>query len=587
MKLTGSQILIESLKKEGVDTIFGLPGGVVLGIFDALYHEKDIKVILTRHEQGAMHMAEGYAKATGKTGVALVTSGPGATNTVTGLTNAYMDSCPLVVITGQVPTQMIGNDAFQEADIVGISRPCTKYNFLVKDVKDLAQIIKEAFYIAATGRPGPVLIDLPKDVTFAKTDYKYPDKVSIRSYNPTVQGNKWQIKQAAMAIAKAKKPVLYVGGGVVLSNAHKEISEMAEITQIPVTMTLMGLGAFPGTHPLSLGMLGMHGLACANWAVHDCDLLIAVGARFDDRVTGKVSEFAPNCEVIHIDIDPTSIRKNFKVDIPIVGDVRQVLKELNEVLRNSFIDKGDLKEQRRPWFDQIEEWKREKPLQYHQDTQIIKPQFVIQKLYELTKGNAIVTTDVGQHQMWAAQYFKFNQSRTFLSSGGLGTMGYGFPAALGAQAAFPQQLVINISGDGSIQMNIQEMATAVIENLPVKIAILNNRYLGMVRQWQQLFYEQRYSSSYLDQSPDFVKLAEAYGAVGLRATKPEEVEGVILEALKVKKPVIMDFLVDPNENVYPMVPAGGSNHAMVFEDPKPVAEDKPASMQSPDSILTA
>ncbi|MBI3606012.1 MAG: biosynthetic-type acetolactate synthase large subunit [Nitrospirae bacterium] len=587
MKLTGSQILIESLKKEGVDTIFGLPGGVVLGIFDALYHEKDIKVILTRHEQGAMHMAEGYAKATGKPGVALVTSGPGATNTVTGLTNAYMDSCPLVVITGQVPSQMIGNDAFQEADIVGISRPCTKYNFLVKDVKDLAQIIKEAFYIATTGRPGPVLIDLPKDVTFAKTDYKYPDKVSIRSYNPTVQGNKWQIKQAALAIGKAKKPVLYVGGGVVLSNAHKEISDLAEMTQIPVTMTLMGLGAFSGTHPLSLGMLGMHGLACANWAVHDCDLLIAVGARFDDRVTGKVSEFAPNCEVIHIDIDPTSIRKNFKVDIPIVGDVRQVLKELNEVLRNSFIEKGDLIETRKPWFDQIEEWKREKPLQFHQDTQIIKPQFVIQKIYELTKGNAIVTTDVGQHQMWAAQYFKFNQSRTFLSSGGLGTMGYGFPAALGAQAAFPQQLVINISGDGSIQMNIQEMATAVIENLPVKIAILNNRYLGMVRQWQQLFYEQRYSSSYLDQSPDFVKLAEAYGAVGLRATKPEEVEGVILEALKVKKPVIMDFLVDPNENVYPMVPAGGANHAMVFEDPKPVSEDKPASMQSPDSILTA
>jgi acetolactate synthase-1/2/3 large subunit len=587
MKLTGSQILIESLKKEGVDTIFGLPGGVVLGIFDALYHEKDIKVILTRHEQGAMHMAEGYAKATGKPGVALVTSGPGATNTVTGLTNAYMDSCPLVVITGQVPTQMIGNDAFQEADIVGISRPCTKYNFLVKDVKDLAQIIKEAFYIATTGRPGPVLIDLPKDVTFAKTEYKYPDKVSIRSYNPTIQGNKWQIKQAALAIGKAKKPVLYVGGGVILSNAHKEIGDLAEITQIPVTMTLMGLGAFPGTHPLSLGMLGMHGLACANWAVHDCDLLIAVGARFDDRVTGKVAEFAPNCEVIHIDIDPTSIRKNFKVDIPIVGDVRQVLKELNEVLRNAFIDKSELIENRKPWFGQIEEWKREKPLQFHQDTQIIKPQFVIQKIYELTKGNAIVTTDVGQHQMWAAQYFKFNQSRTFLSSGGLGTMGYGFPAALGAQAAFPQQLVINISGDGSIQMNIQEMATAVVENLPVKIAILNNRYLGMVRQWQQLFYEQRYSSSYLDQSPDFVKLAEAYGAVGLRATKPEEVEGVILEALKVKKPVIMDFLVDPNENVYPMVPAGGSNHAMVFEDPKPVSEDKPASMQSPDSILTA
>ena len=587
MKLTGSQILLESLKKEGVDTIFGLPGGVVLGIFDALYHEKALKVILTRHEQGAMHMAEGYAKVTGKAGVVLVTSGPGATNTVTGLTNAYMDSCPLVVITGQVPTQMIGNDAFQEADIVGISRPCTKYNFLVKDVKDLAQIIKEAFYIATTGRPGPVLIDLPKDVTFAKTEFKYPDKVSIRSYNPTVQGNKWQVKQAALSIAKATKPVLYVGGGVVLSNAYDEIKELAELTQIPVTMTLMGLGAFPGTHPLSLGMLGMHGLACANWAVHDCDLLIAVGARFDDRVTGKVSEFAPNCEVIHIDIDPTSIRKNFKVDVPIVGDVKSVLKELNGVIKNSLNGNGELKELRKPWMAQIEKWKRDRPLQYHQEGTVIKPQFVIEKLYELTHGDAIVTTDVGQHQMWAAQFYKFNQSRTFLNSGGLGTMGYGFPAALGAQAAFPEKLVINISGDGSIQMNIQELATAVVEKLPVKVAILNNRYLGMVRQWQQLFYENRYSSSYLDQTPDFVKLADAYGAVGLRATKPDEVEGVILEALKIKGPVVMDFVVDPNENVYPMVPAGGSNHAMVFEDPKPVQEDKPGRLADPDSILTA
>jgi acetolactate synthase-1/2/3 large subunit len=587
MKLTGSQILLESLKKEGVDTIFGLPGGVVLGIFDTLYHEKAIKVILTRHEQGAIHMAEGYAKATGRPGVALVTSGPGATNTVTGLTNAYMDSTPIVVITGQVPSQMIGNDAFQEADIVGISRPCTKYNFLVKDVKDLAQIIKEAFYIATTGRPGPVLIDLPKDVTFAKTEFKYPDKVSIRSYNPTVQGNKWQIKQAALAITKAKKPVLYVGGGVVLSNAHKEMKELAELTQIPVTMTLMGLGAFPGVHELSLGMLGMHGLACANWAVHDCDLLIAIGARFDDRVTGKVSDFAPHCEVIHVDIDPTSIRKNFKVDIPIVGDVKFVLKELNEALRDSFSQNGELKELRKPWFDQIEAWKKERPLLYHQEPTLIKPQFVIEKLFELTHGDAIVTTDVGQHQMWAAQFYKFRQSRTFLNSGGLGTMGYGFPAALGAQAAFRDKLVLNISGDGSIQMNIQELATAVVENLPVKVAILNNRYLGMVRQWQQLFYENRYSSSYLDQTPDFVKLADAYGAVGLRATRPDEVEAVILEALKVKKPVIMDFVVDPNENVYPMVPAGGSNHAMVFEDPKPVHDDKPARLADPDSILTA
>ena len=587
MKISGSQILIESLKKEGVDTIFGLPGGVVLGIFDALYQEKALKVILTRHEQGAMHMAEGYAKVTGKTGVVLVTSGPGATNTVTGLVDAYMDSIPLVVITGQVPSHLIGNDAFQEADIVGISRPCTKYNYLVKDVNDLAATIKEAFYIASTGRPGPVLIDLPKDVTFAQTEFKYPDKVSVRSYNPTVQGNKWQIKQAALAISRARKPVLYVGGGVVLSNAHDEIRQLAEMTQIPVTMTLMGLGAFPGTHPLSMGMLGMHGTAYANWAVHDCDLLIAVGARFDDRVTGKIADFAPNCNVIHIDIDPTSIRKNFKVDVPIVGDVKTVLGELNGILKESLESNGDLAAIRRSWHDQIEKWKKERPLVYAQEPTVIKPQFVIEKLYELSHGNAIVSTDVGQHQMWAAQFYKFNRSRTFLSSGGLGTMGYGFPAALGAQAAFRDSLVINISGDGSIQMNIQEMATAVVENLPVKVAILNNRYLGMVRQWQQLFYDHRYSSSYLDTTPDFVKLAEAYGAVGLRATRPDEVEEVIRKALEVKKPVIMDFIVDPNENVYPMVPAGGSNFAMVFEDPKPVRDDKPSKQPSPDSILTA
>ncbi|HXN06075.1 MAG TPA: biosynthetic-type acetolactate synthase large subunit, partial [Nitrospiria bacterium] len=448
MKISGSQILIESLKKEGVDTIFGLPGGVVLGIFDALYQEKALKVILTRHEQGAMHMAEGYAKVTGKTGVVLVTSGPGATNTVTGLVDAYMDSIPLVVITGQVPSHLIGNDAFQEADIVGISRPCTKYNYLVKDVNDLAATIKEAFYIASTGRPGPVLIDLPKDVTFAQTEFKYPDKVSVRSYNPTVQGNKWQIKQAALAISRARKPVLYVGGGVVLSNAHDEIRQLAEMTQIPVTMTLMGLGAFPGTHPLSMGMLGMHGTAYANWAVHDCDLLIAVGARFDDRVTGKIADFAPNCNVIHIDIDPTSIRKNFKVDVPIVGDVKTVLGELNGILKESLESNGDLAAIRRSWHDQIEKWKKERPLVYAQEPTVIKPQFVIEKLYELSHGNAIVSTDVGQHQMWAAQFYKFNRSRTFLSSGGLGTMGYGFPAALGAQAAFRDSLVINISGDG-------------------------------------------------------------------------------------------------------------------------------------------
>ena len=588
MKITGAEILIESLKKEGVDTIFGIPGGVVLQIFEALYNEKEIRFILTRHEQGAAHAADGYARATGRHGVALVTSGPGATNTVTGIANAHMDSIPLVVITGQVATRMIGNDAFQEADIVGITRPCTKYNFLVKDVNDLAMTIKEAFYIARTGRPGPVLIDIPKDVSGDRTDFAYPEKVSLRSYNPTYYGNKWQIKQAAQAIARAKRPVIYAGGGVILSNASVELKELAEFNRIPVTLTLMGLGGFPGTHPLFLGMLGMHGTYAANMAIHHSDLVIAIGSRFDDRVTGKVTEFAPKAGFIHIDIDPTNIRKNIHVDIPIVGDVRNVLIELNKELKASQEERDQWIRERGPWHEQIKEWEEEHPLTYKKNSKGIKPQYVIEKIYELTGGDAIVATDVGQHQMWVAQYFKFDKPRTILSSGGLGTMGFGFPAAIGAQVACPDKLVFNVAGDGSFQMNVQELATAVINHLPVKVAIINNGYLGMVRQWQELFFNRHYSGSVLDGTPDYVKLAEAYGAVGMRAKSPSEVEGVIKEAIRVKRPVVMDFVVDPEENVFPMVPAGGANSEMVFGEVSKDEKGKPrGKKEKKGSVLPA
>lgn len=566
MKLSGAEIIVECLKREGVKHIFGYPGGVVLNIFDLLYDEKDIKLILTRHEQGAVHAADGYARATGKPGVVLVTSGPGATNTVTGIATASMDSVPLVVMSGQVPTMLIGNDAFQEADIVGITRPCTKYNYLVKDVRDLSRILREAFHIATTGRPGPVLIDLPKDVTASKTDFIWPEKIDIRSYRPTYEGNKWMIKQAAIEIGKAKRPVIIAGGGVIISGASKELKELAEHAEIPVTMTLMGLGGFPGTHNLSLGMLGMHGTYYANRAVQESDLLIAIGMRFDDRVTGKIEAFAPHAKIVHIDIDPTSIRKNVRVDIPIVGDVKNVLTVLNKILKEEI--KEQWAEVRKAWLRQIEAWKEERPLTYTKTETVIKPQFVVEKIYELTKGNAIITTEVGQNQMWAAQFYKFDRPRTFLSSGGLGTMGYGFPAAIGAQLAFPDKLVIDIAGDGSIQMNIQELATAVVNKLPVKVAILNNHYLGMVRQWQELFYNERYSYSHLDVVPDFVAVAEAYGAVGLRATKPSEVEPVLKESFKVKKPVFMDFIVDWKEKVYPMVPAGAPIDHMLFEEPE-------------------
>jgi len=566
MKKSGAEILIECLKKEGVRHIFGYPGGVVLNIFDILYDEKDIQLTLTRHEQGAVHAADGYARVSGKVGVAIVTSGPGATNTVTGIATASMDSIPMVVFSGQVPTMLIGNDAFQEADIVGITRPCTKHNYLVKDINELAQTIREAFHIASTGRPGPVLIDLPKDVTAGSTEFKWPEKVQIRSYNPTYQGNKWMIKQAAQMITRSKKPVIMAGGGVIISDSAKELTEFAEMNSIPVTMTLMGLGGFPGTNKLSMGMLGMHGTYYANNAVQNADLLIGVGVRFDDRVTGRTADFAPAAKVIHIDIDPTSIRKNVRVDLPVVGDVKNVLKELIKVLKE---EKGQWGEVRKSWLKQIDIWKKERPLSYQFDKKIIKPEFVVEKIYEITKGDAIICTEVGQNQMWAAQFYKYDKPRKWLSSGGLGTMGYGFPAAIGAQMACPNELVIDIAGDGSIQMNIQELATAVINKLPIKVAILNNGVLGMVRQWQELFFKERYSHVHLDVVPDFVKVAEAYGAVGLRATKPDEVEPVLREALKVKdRPVFMDFAVDWKEKVYPMVPAGASIDEMIFEEEK-------------------
>jgi acetolactate synthase-1/2/3 large subunit len=593
MKLTGAEIFLESLKKEGVKTIFALPGGVVLKIFDVLHQQKDIQVVLTRHEQGAGHMAEGYAKATGKAGVALVTSGPGMTNVITALADAYMDSVPLVCFSGQVPTNLIGNDAFQEADNIGLSRPCTKYNFLVKDVNDLAMTIKEAFYVATTGRPGPVLVDIPKDVSMNKADFKYPASVSIRGYNPTYEGNKWQIKQAAELIAKSRKPVLYIGGGVVFSVASQEVIELAEMCQLPVDMTLMALGGFPGEHPLSMGMLGMHGTYWANMAIHHSDVVIAVGARFDDRVTGKVSEFCPHAKVIHIDIDPTSIRKNVNVDIPIVGDCKTVLRELIQTLRATV--NGEQEALRKPWWDQINEWKQAHPLAYEQDPNgAIKPQHVIKRLYELTKDrDPIVSTDVGQHQMWTAQYFKLAKPNRWLTSGGLGTMGFGFPAAMGAQAAFPGKLVLCVAGDGSVQMNTQELATAVVSKLPVKVIVINNRFHGMVRQWQDLFYESRYASSYLDTTPDFVKLAEAYGAVGLRATKVSELDDMIKQAISIDKPVFLDVPVDQYENCYPMIPAGGCNHEMILADPPELKQKQKAGAptsvagEDKDTILTA
>ena len=552
MKLTGAQIMMQVLKEEGVDTIFGFPGGAVIDIYDELA-KTNIHHVLVRHEQGAVHAADGYARASGKVGVCLVTSGPGATNTVTGIASAYMDSIPVVVITGQVPSHLIGNDAFQEVDIVGITRPCTKHSYLVSKTEDLSKIIKEAFYLARSGRPGPVLVDIPKDLTIQSIDYNGTERVNLKSYNPTYNPNTRQLKKTVELIKNAKRPLIFAGGGIILSKASVELTEFARKTQIPVTASLMGLGAFPATDALWLGMIGMHGTYRANMCTGVCDLLISIGVRFDDRVTGKTDAFASQAKIVHIDIDPTSIRKNIPVFIPIVGDCKISLGILNNLVDH--VELEDVSKQRVEWSGQIQQWKDTNPLAYKQK-EIIKPQYVIEKLYELTKGKAIITTEVGQNQMWAAQYYHFDQPGHFITSGGLGCMGFGLPAAIGAQVARPDSLVVDIAGDGSIQMNIQEMATAVQYSLPVKVVILNNGYLGMVRQWQELFYDKRYASTLMEHTPDFVKLAHAYGALGLRANKPDEVESVLAEGLSSPKTVIMDFVVEQEESVYPMVPAG-------------------------------
>jgi acetolactate synthase I/II/III large subunit len=549
--LTGSQVLFKILEQENVDTIFGYPGGAVLDIYDEMTRQ-DIKHILVRHEQGAIHAADGYARASGKVGVCLVTSGPGATNTVTGIANAYMDSIPVVVFTGQVPTALIGNDAFQEADITGITRPCTKHNFLVRHVDDLGRTIKEAFHIARSGRPGPVLIDLPKDVIQGVTDVAtlfQPMSFAEERENP-VEG---KCMEALNLIRQAKRPLILSGGGVLLGRAWDELKRFAGNINCPVTSSLMGLGSFPGTDPLWLGMLGMHGTYYANMAISHCDLLIAVGVRFDDRVTSKVAAFAPHAKIIHIDIDPVSIDKTIMADISIVGDCKPILQLINRWLADDPVPSAG--EQTKEWLAEIAEWKEKAPLTYCRGSKI-KPQHIIETLYELTKGDAIIATEVGQNQMWTAQFYRFDKPNCFISSGGLGTMGFGFPAAIGAQVAFPDRLVVDIAGDGSIQMNIQEMATAVQYNIPVKIIVLNNGFLGMVRQWQEMFYSKRYSHTNMSFAPDFVKLAEAYGAAGLRATKPEEVESVLKEGLATPGPVMMDFHIDPEEGVYPMVKPG-------------------------------
>ncbi|MFC2091418.1 biosynthetic-type acetolactate synthase large subunit [Elusimicrobiota bacterium] len=559
--MKGSKIVLESLKKEGVDTIFGIGGGVVIPILDELYYEKKIRFVLTRHEQAAAHMADGYARATGKVGVCLATSGPGATNLVTGLATAYMDSIPVVAITGQVATHLVGNDAFQEADTTGITRSITKQNYMVTDINDLAYTIKEAFHLARSGRPGPVLIDLPVDVQKEDIKFKYPEKIQMRGYNPKIQGHIKQIKLAAKAINAANAPVLYVGGGVILSESSKELTKVAEKGKIPVTATLMGVGSFPASNKLYLGMLGMHGTYYANQAVQQSDLLIAVGARFDDRVTGRLSDFAKNAKIIHIDIDPTSISKNVAADIPIVGDCKSILTELLKLIEPK---------ERTRWHKLISEWKKKYPLSYKKDGEKLKPQYVIEQLSKTVGDDVIIATEVGQHQMWAVQFFIYNKPRTLLTSGGLGTMGYGFPAAIGAKFGKPNKTVIDIAGDGSFQMNIQELATCVVNKIPVIVVVLNNNYLGMVRQWQDLFYEKRYSQVCLGKShnvrvTDFAKIAEAYGAKGIRIDKKKAVVPAIKEAMKYNGPVVMDFIVEQEENVYPMVPSGAAIDEILLE----------------------
>ncbi len=563
MELTGAEIISRFLKDEGVEHLFGYPGGAVLHIYDALYKQDDVKHVLVRHEQAATHAADAYARSTGKPGVVLVTSGPGATNAVTGIATAYMDSIPMVVITGQVNSTLIGNDAFQEVDSVGITRPCVKHNFLVKDIKDLAVTLKKAFYIATTGRPGPVVVDIPKDVTAERTSYVYPKKVTMRSYNPVVKGHSGQIKKAVNMMLSAKRPVIYSGGGVVQGNAAKSLTDLAHQLGFPVTNTSMGLGGFPASDKQFVGMLGMHGTYEANMSISHCDLLIAIGARFDDRVTGKIEKFAPGAKIVHVDIDPASISKNVKVDVPIVGDVDAVLKGMIAQLKEA--GRGPDGEAVARWWQQIEEWRAKECLKYDKSSPLVKPQNVIETLHDVTKGDAFVTSDVGQHQMWAAQYYGFDKPRRWINSGGLGTMGFGLPAAMGVQFAHPKAKVACITGEGSIQMNIQELSTCLQYNLPLKILCLNNGYLGMVRQWQEFFYEERYSHSYMESLPDFVKLAESYGHVGMQIEKPEDVEGAIKEAFKLKdRLVFMNFLTDPKENVYPMVPAGAGLDEMIL-----------------------
>ncbi len=551
IKLSGAEILLKSIEAEGVDTIFGYPGGMALPIYDALY-DSGIRHILGRHVQGVAHAADGYARATGRPGVCLATSGPGATNLVTGLANAFMDSIPIVAITGQVTRPSLGRDSFQEADITGITMPITKHNFLVKEPAELARTVKEAFYIATTGRPGPVLIDVPSDISLSQIDYEPPYEINLPGYKPAPDTDARQINKAAEAIADARRPLIYAGGGVIISGAHDELLRLAETLAAPVTCTLMGMGGFPGSHPLFLGMLGMHGTKYANFAVSECDLLIAVGARFDNRVTGKLETFASKAKIIHIDIDPAEIGKNVKVDIPIEGDVKAVLDQLLAVLRPNLAE---------AWREKINAWKKEYPLKYCNSGNI-KPQYVIEEIYNITGGNARITTEVGQHQMWAAQYYSFSKPRSFITSGGLGTMGFGLPAAIGVQVGCPDEVVFDIAGDGSIQMNIQELCTAVNYDLPINVAILNNGYLGLVRQWQEMFYNRRYSHSELF-NPDFVKLADAYGAVGIRVTRKEELAPALQRAIQLKKPVMLDIIVDKEDNVLPIVPPGGSLDKML------------------------
>ncbi|OQW71528.1 MAG: acetolactate synthase, large subunit, biosynthetic type [Proteobacteria bacterium ST_bin11] len=563
MELSGGHIIVQCLKDEGVEFVFGYPGGSVLHIYDAIFHQDEVKHILVRHEQAAAHAADAYARATGKPGVVLVTSGPGATNAVTGIATAYMDSIPMVIISGQVPSPVIGSDAFQEVDTVGITRPCVKHNFLVKDVNDLAETMKKAFYVATTGRPGPVLVDVPKDMTDPKikVPYKYPKKISMRSYNPVVTGHKGQIKRAVEMLVTAQRPMIYSGGGVILGEAHKELTELTQLLGYPITNTLMGLGGYPATDKLFVGMLGMHGTYEANMGMHEADVILAVGARFDDRVTGKLAEFCPYAKIIHIDVDPASISKTVKVDVPIVGEVKPVLELMIELIKDSKIKPS--KAALESWWQLIQSWRDVHCLEYDRSSAVIKPQYVVEQLYQVTHGQAYVTSDVGQHQMYAAQYYHFDKPRRWINSGGLGTMGFGLPAAIGVKLAFPESHVACITGEASIQMCIQELSTALQYHAPVKIINLNNRYMGMVRQWQEFSYESRYSQSYMDTIPDFVKLAEAYGHVGMLIEKPEDVRGALEEAFALKdRTVFLDFITDRTENVYPMIEAGKGHHDM-------------------------